>query len=61
MSVEEIIEMVPAVPPEGLVGAAFSSTDGCLDQNTLVPTIAADAVIANSTTVTGFDTGNQRT
>lgn len=65
LGVDEIMELVPAVRPEGLVGAAFCPTDGYLDPNTLVTTIAADAraagaVIASNTAVIGFDTSGDR-
>ncbi len=65
LSVEEIVALVPGVRPDGLVGAAFCPTDGYLDPNTLVTTIAADAraagaVIASNTAVTGFDITGER-
>jgi sarcosine oxidase subunit beta len=65
LSVEEIVALVPDVHPDGLLGAAFCPTDGYLDPNTLVTTIAADAraagaVIASNTPVTGFDTAGER-
>jgi len=65
LSVDEIIEMVPGVRPEGLVGGTFCPTDGYLDPNTLVTAIAADArragaVIASNTAVTGIDHSGER-
>ncbi len=65
LSVDEIVEMVPGVRPEGLVGATFCPTDGYLDPNTLVTAIAADArrsgaIIASNTAVTGFEHSGNR-
>jgi sarcosine oxidase subunit beta len=65
LSVDEIVEMVPGVRPEGLVGATFCPTDGYLDPNTLVTAIAADArragaVIASNTAVIGFQHSGTR-
>ena len=65
LSVDEIIEMVPGLRPEGIVGGTFCPTDGYLDPNTLVTAIAADArrsgvVIASNTAVTGFDHSAER-
>lgn len=65
LSVDDVVDAVPGVRAEGLVGATFCPTDGYLDPNTLVTALAADARsdgvrLRSRTAVVGVDHAESR-
>lgn len=65
LSVDEIVDMVPGVRADDLVGATYCASDGYLDPHTLVSVLAADARAAGArirsrTPVAGFERRGER-